>query len=230
ILMTVAMRYELRWKLRQILRYMFKMGDSDGEHHAAGLDRFSIIQSQSKTVCHTLDAGYQFVLKFRHHAIPESQSVIAEGIEPDRDPHVRVLDAALRTELFQREFAVGIVDVRSEPVRFEHHAFRHVRQPAIHGAAKNAERDAATAEMCCDGKSVGTCADNCSFDHKVKDHLSGFSVDFGFSYRLASNLQYWPLIGPVSRQRFRPVTTLICLCTQHKAILMPLGQPVTAIE
>src|SRR5271170_6948601 len=132
----------------QILRYVFEMRDPNREHDPPRPDLFAIVQPQEKSVRRSLDLDNHLVFEFRHHPIFEGEPVIAEGGKPHWYAAVCVFDTALRAKVFQSELAIRIVDVRSETVGFEHHAFRHVREPAIHRPAKNAEWDAATPEMC----------------------------------------------------------------------------------
>src|SRR5271163_3060967 len=131
-----------------------------------------------KPICRAFNAGYDFVFELRHHPLPEGETILAKSFQTHGNSHVGVFDSALRAKLLQSEFAVWIVDVRSKTVRFEHHAFRHVCQPAVHGPAKNSEGDTATAEMRGDRKSVGTRADNYGFNHSLRNEpLYVVSVD-----------------------------------------------------
>src|SRR5271155_1490634 len=125
-----------------------------------------------KPICRAFNAGNDFVFELRHHPIPECEAILAKSFEAHGNSHVGVLDSALRAKLLQSEFAVWVVDVRSKTVRFEHHALRHVCQPAVHRPAKNSEGDTATAEMRSHRKSVRTRADNHRFDHNLRNYLS----------------------------------------------------------
>src|SRR5271156_2899143 len=124
-----------------------------------------------KPICRAFNAGYDFVFELRHHPLPEGETILAKSFQTHGNPHVSVFDSALRAKLLQSEFAVWIVDVRSETVRFEHHAFRHVCQPAVHRPAENSEGDTATAEMRGHRKSVRSRSDNYTFDHIVSDEI-----------------------------------------------------------
>src|SRR5208282_4299749 len=105
----------------------------------------------------------QLVFKLRKHSLPERQTICRKGLKAHREPRVGILDPPLRTELPQSERVLRIVDVRGKPVRFQHHALRHVIQPTVHRTTENAEWNAPTPEMCSDRKSVRTCSNDGGF-------------------------------------------------------------------
>ena len=87
------------------------------------------------------------LIEFGQHAVAEGESVGAEGFDADGNASVGVFDALFRAKLLQSKFLVGIVDVGGETIGLEATAARHVGNPTVHGAAKNAERDSAAAKV-----------------------------------------------------------------------------------
>ena len=141
------------------------MSDADGEHDLARRETFAIVEAESEALGQALQAGDHSVFEFRNFAFFEGLPVGRESIESNRNTGVRVFDFSLGAEMPESEVAVRIVDTRGESIRLEMHAFRHVRLPAIHEAAEDAEWNAQTTEVGSDGKSVRTCANDCSFKH-----------------------------------------------------------------
>ncbi len=145
--MAEAVRKKLRRQIRQVCRHMFEVRDANREHHSTGRESLARVEPQTKSVRHALQAGNHLVFQFGNLAVLECLPVRREGVEADRNPGVSVFNSALGTKMRQRAVAVGLVDVRGKAVRLETHPFGHVRAPAIHQPAKNAERYAATSEV-----------------------------------------------------------------------------------
>src|SRR5215472_1845044 len=115
------------------------VSNTHGQHDPASLYNLSVIDTHSVPVRCAIDADNLLVLKLRHHAIPEFETVSSERVEPDWNDRVAVLDPPPDAELFQSELAGGVRNVGCKTIRLEHHAFRHVRQPAIHKSAEDTE-------------------------------------------------------------------------------------------
>src|SRR5579863_7739199 len=94
-----------------------------------------------------IDISHKLVFQFRHHAIPEGKPVRAERLKIHRYAGVRILNSPLGTKLPQSESFLRIVNVGGETIRLEHHALRHMVQPAVHRTAKNTEWNAPPPEM-----------------------------------------------------------------------------------
>src|SRR5580704_19319119 len=111
-MVIVTVRQKLRRQMSEVLRHVHKMRDPDRQHHSANLHFFAIVQSQQKgSVRRSLNAHNDLVLKLRNHSIAEGEPVIAERRKSYGFPHMRILDAALRTKILQSELGLRIVDV-----------------------------------------------------------------------------------------------------------------------
>src|ERR1700678_4384343 len=136
--------------MRQILRDVFKVSDPDRKYNAPCGDRFTILETKQTSFSCAVETGDQLVLELREQSFPESPSISRKSLKAHRDPSVGVLDSLLQTKLFEGKITPRIVDVRGEPVRFQHHALRHVIQPAVHRTAEDAKWNAPLTEMCSD--------------------------------------------------------------------------------
>ena len=157
----------------QVLGNMFEMGNANRQHNLARLKGLAVLKPQKKAAGRAIYVGHKLVFQFGHHAIPEGKPVRAEGIKLHRNTGVRVLDAPLRAKLPQGESFLRIVNVGSEAIRLEHHALRHVVQPAVHGTAENAEWDAPLPEMRRNRESVRTRSNNHCLLHALETPMKG---------------------------------------------------------
>src|SRR5579863_3577233 len=165
VVVLVTMRYEFRIELGHALWHLREMGDPNCKNHSPDFDFLPVRHLQLESVSSTLNAGYELVFELWNHAFAECQSIFAECGELDGDSHVCVFNSALLAEFFQREFRFRIVNVRGKSIGFEHHAFRHVREPAVHRPAENAEWNSAAPKMRGNRKSVRPCSNNHGFSH-----------------------------------------------------------------
>src|ERR1700722_6211898 len=144
---TETMRQEFRRQMGQVLGDVLEMGDPDGKDNSPSSDGFTIVEAEKKSFWRPIETDEQFIFELRQYAVLEGESVGRERVERHRDPGIGVLDSALSAKLCQGKFFLGIVDVRGEAIRLQHHAFGHVVDPAIHGTAENAERNALMPEV-----------------------------------------------------------------------------------
>src|SRR5579872_758657 len=163
--MTGAMGKKFVGQMREIFGNVVEMRDPYCKHDVADVEGFAVFKVQPEAARQPFHTGDEPLFQFRHHAVAESQSVGYECVDFYGHAGMGVFDTAPGAELFERKGALGIVNIRGEAVRLKHHAFWHVRQPAIHGAAENAEGNAAMAEMRGNRKPIGACADDGSIQH-----------------------------------------------------------------
>ena len=150
---------------------MLKVSDPNRHDYLSCANHFAVVQSKIESVLQTFDAEHKLVFELWNHSVPESHAVGYKGVKLYRNAAVRVLDPAFFAKLPQREGFIRIVNVRRKTVGFKQHAFGHMLSPAVHGLTKDAERDAATTEMCGDGKSVWTGANDRSSQHSFRNNF-----------------------------------------------------------
>src|SRR5580704_7881591 len=142
--MAGAVREKLLGQMRQVLRNIIEMGDADRQHYRPGMNRLTILELQHESAGQPTNVCYQLIFQLRHHAIPEGEPISRESFKPHWNAGIGVLDAAFCTKLPQGKRVFGVVDVGSEAVGLQHHALRHVGQPAVHWTTENAEWNAIT--------------------------------------------------------------------------------------
>ena len=123
------------------------MGDADSNHNPPSRYRFPITKPQDKSFRCTIERYNEIVFQLGDHSLLEGKAISAEGLKSHRKTQVGIFNPALATKLFKSEVSIRIVNVRGKAVRLEHHAFRHVRQPTVHGTPENTEWDTAMTEM-----------------------------------------------------------------------------------
>src|SRR5580704_18575427 len=106
----------------QVLRYMLEVRDADGQYNSSGLNCLAILEPQNESAGQAIHTDHELVFEFRHHAVPEGDPVCAERLKAHRHSRIGILDAPFRTNLTQSECLLGVVDIRRETIRLQHHA------------------------------------------------------------------------------------------------------------
>src|ERR1700722_4457812 len=147
VFVAIAVGQKFLGQVRQIFRDVFEVRNTNRENHAAGFNGFSTFEAGEKSFGGGDDIFDEALIEFGQHALAKGESVGAKCFDANGNSGVRVFDSLFRAKFLQSEYVVGIVDVRGEAIRLEATAFRHVGDPTVHGAAKDAEGDSATAKM-----------------------------------------------------------------------------------
>ena len=80
------------------LGYVFEMRDADRQHHSPRSQRFSVFETQEKSIEEALNARDQFLFERRHQAVAECEPISIESFEFYRNPGIAVLDPPLGAE------------------------------------------------------------------------------------------------------------------------------------
>src|SRR3984957_8635219 len=104
---------KLRRQMPQTFWHIVEVGDANREDHGASLKSFTILKAQLKSVLQAFHTRYEFVFKLGYHAIFEGKPIRGESVKTHRHTGIGILDAPLRTKLFQSKRTFRVVNVRS---------------------------------------------------------------------------------------------------------------------
>ena len=138
------------------------MRDAHGEDNTPCRKRFPVIERKAKPILQFIQGNDKLIFQFWDQVIFEGRSIRSEGLNAHGCPRVGVLDPATSTKLLEGKTVIWIVDIRSEAVRFKHHAFGHMRSPAVHQAAEDTQAEPPASQVSSYGESVRSRAYDCS--------------------------------------------------------------------
>src|ERR1700733_10521516 len=124
------------------------------EHNAPRLDRGLTGNFKRKFAMLVADSLNLGGIWFTHGAASKPLGVLQKGRKTERPSAMHVRNLSFRRKVLQRETSLRIPQIRSERLRLENHAGRHIDAPALKSFSKYLKRNLRRPQVSRDRQSV----------------------------------------------------------------------------